>query len=445
MHVSPPPTPPARIPNDDEWRFEPITLPCEWVEDYRPGGLHPVHLGDLFHNGQYKVIRKLGEGSFSTVWLARDLSRYIALKILVAESKSTSELQILHHLAQVAPAQKKQRIAQLLDEFQHVGPNGTHTCLVFEPMGPSVNSMVEELPQFKPRRWGMKIRYPPSMAKNILKQALQGLAVLHENGIAHGDFQPGNMLFALDDIDSRSEEVLRQDEDDVQAGPVSSPVQRLDGKPDKWSPEYLYVAQSLAPFTQIAEGFQIKLSDMGGAFFFTDPPAKPVVPTGLRAPELVLAGEVNKTVDVWSFGCLVFELMTGQPLFCVPWYDSETDMDDDHLLSLTSSLGVLPEQLYRNWKTALLYFTPDRQLFNCHLGGPPEGEEPLMLEQLSMEEKFDQAKPELDAEEAAKVKVLIRRILQYDPAQRPSPAEILRDPWFSDSKSGTEPSKSESL
>lgn len=73
MRDSPPPTPPPRAPNDNEWRFKNITLPCEWVEDYRPGGYHPVHLGDVFNDDQYKVIRKLGEGSYSTVWLARDL------------------------------------------------------------------------------------------------------------------------------------------------------------------------------------------------------------------------------------------------------------------------------------------------------------------------------------------------------------------------------------
>lgn len=73
MSISPPPTPPSRAVTDDEWRFETITLPCEWVEDYHPGGYHPVILGDVFNNGQYKVIRKLGEGSYSTVWLACDL------------------------------------------------------------------------------------------------------------------------------------------------------------------------------------------------------------------------------------------------------------------------------------------------------------------------------------------------------------------------------------
>ncbi len=170
---------------------------------------------------------------------------------------------MLHHMAKVMPAAEgARRITQLLDEFEHHGPNGSHKCLVFEPMGPSVNSMVEELPQFKPRMWGMKGRYLPRMAKGILRQATQALALLHENGIAHGDFQPGNMLFALDDkMHSEPEESLQQKED-VQS--ISGPVQRLDGKPDKWAPRYLCVAQPLAAFTPYTKCFKIKLSDMGG-------------------------------------------------------------------------------------------------------------------------------------------------------------------------------------
>ncbi|KAI0476934.1 serine protein kinase [Xylaria cf. heliscus] len=428
MDFSPPPTPPSRTPNDNERRFKAITLPCEWVEDYRPGGYHPVHLGDLFNNGQYKIIRKLGNGSYSTVWLAHDLAdkRYVVLKFLVSKiSDSTNELRILHHINQIAPVQATQHITQLLAQFEHRGPNGLHKCLVFEAMGPTVNTMVEELPQFKPRLWGMKIRYPTQMAKSILKQSLKSLAFLHENGIAHGDLQPGNMLFALDDIKSWPEEVLQQDD-----SKQSELVQRLDGKEDLWAPQYLCVGQPLSSLVNHTGDFKIKLSDMGGAYFFTDPPAKPVTPAGLRAPELILTGAINNTLDVWSFGCLIFELITGQPLFCVPWYGSEVQEDDHHLLSLTTSLGPLPDELYKYWKTSSFYFTPQRKIYNFHLGGVAEGAEPLMAEQPSMEELFDQADPDLCQEEASKVKSLIRWILQYDPAKRPSAAEILRDPWF---------------
>ncbi|KAK2027779.1 serine protein kinase [Colletotrichum zoysiae] len=429
MDRSHPPTPEPRVPSDDEQRFQPITSPCEWAEDYRPGGYHPVHLGDTFNNGQYKVIRKLGEGSYSTVWLAHDMqnNRYAALKLLVsAISGSTTELRILRHLAEAAPKEAPQHVTHLLGDFQHIGPNGIHQVIVIEPMGASVNTMVEELPQFKPRLMTMNVRYPPRMAKSILKQALQALEFLHRNGICHGDFQPGNLLFTLEDLGSKPENVLRQAED-VQTGSISPPVERLDGKKDKWAPRYLCVAQPLAPFTHYTEGFKIKLSDMGGAFFFTDPPANPVTPVGLRAPELILNKVVDPTLDIWSFGCLVFELITGQPLFCVPGSDFE---DDEHLLTLIERLGDLPEEIWQEWKTSSLYFTPERRLYNCQLGGVGDGEEPLMLEQTTMEEAFDEAAPELTKEDASAVKKLIRRILRYDPRERPSAAELLLDPWF---------------
>lgn len=46
---------------------------------YRPGGYHPVEVGDVY-NDRYKVKRKLGYGLYSTVWLVWD-SVYVAQMI----------------------------------------------------------------------------------------------------------------------------------------------------------------------------------------------------------------------------------------------------------------------------------------------------------------------------------------------------------------------------
>lgn len=39
---------------------------------YKAGGFHPISLGDKIGPDQYIILRKLGYGQYSTVWLARD-------------------------------------------------------------------------------------------------------------------------------------------------------------------------------------------------------------------------------------------------------------------------------------------------------------------------------------------------------------------------------------
>lgn len=185
------------------------------------------------------------------------------MKILKAEATAESnEIKMLWYLSQCKKSSFSDSIVQLLDEFKHTGPNGIHTCLVFEPMGPSVSSMVEDLEAFKKYRPGVKVRYPVWMAKRILNQVLCGLVFLHQNGVAHGDLQPGNMLFTLKDLGDVEDDKLKQDEK-YKWGSISPPVERKDGKVDKWAPRYLAVPRPLDEFADIDKDFRIKLSDMG--------------------------------------------------------------------------------------------------------------------------------------------------------------------------------------
>ena len=45
---------------------------AEPLHRYRPGGYHPLALGDALKNGRYKILHKLGWGSYSTTWAAKD-------------------------------------------------------------------------------------------------------------------------------------------------------------------------------------------------------------------------------------------------------------------------------------------------------------------------------------------------------------------------------------
>jgi len=62
----------------------------EGIADYKIGGYHPVHIGEVLIN-RYVILQKLGWGHFSTVWLARDTmyDSFVALKV----QKSASHYQ----------------------------------------------------------------------------------------------------------------------------------------------------------------------------------------------------------------------------------------------------------------------------------------------------------------------------------------------------------------
>jgi serine/threonine protein kinase len=190
--------------------------------------------------------------------------KYAALKIMTAGSSTASvELTILDHLSKAGSEDSaSQHVTRLLDSFKHEGPNGIHQCLVLETMGASAASLVEELPENNPKLWDVPQRYPVPMAKKILIHALRALAFLHRNDVVHGDVQPGNLLFSVDNLDEVEQHELEQNE-----AKTAIPVQRLDGQTDKWAPRNLYKRQSLHDRVKLDSKLCVKLSDFGAGKF----------------------------------------------------------------------------------------------------------------------------------------------------------------------------------
>lgn len=156
----------------------------ECLCNYRPGGYHPMMLRDELCDGRYLVVNKLGFGTFSTVWLAKDRSndRYVALKILQAEASiSCNEANILRHLeahrTNMPSANGEDCVPTLLDTFHIDGPNGRHVCLVSQPAACSIAYS---------RDISIVWVFPLQVARAIAAKVIMGVYYLHRSGVVHG-------------------------------------------------------------------------------------------------------------------------------------------------------------------------------------------------------------------------------------------------------------------
>ncbi len=162
----------------------------EYVEDYQPGGLHPISIGETFAKRRYRVIHKLGFGGSSTIWMARDnlqdspQGRIVTLKAMRADAsfKSADDLpelfipSILH--ATLAPSCNFQTVD---DHFVVQGPNGSHRFLVSPFAGPSILSMSD-----CPGRVSGSRRLRGDLAREVAKQTATAILHMHRAGIVHG-------------------------------------------------------------------------------------------------------------------------------------------------------------------------------------------------------------------------------------------------------------------
>lgn len=187
---------------------------------------------------------------------------------------------------------------QMLDWFDYHG----HICILFQMLGRSVFDFMK-MNNYQP--------YPFEHVQAITYQLTLAVNFLHKNKITHTDLKPENILFVND------------------AYNVEYPSNKLSSKVK----QYLVVKDPA-----------IRLIDFGSATFDHEHHSKVVSTRHYRAIEVILELGWSQPCDVWSIGCILFELYTGITMF-------QTHDNREHIAMMERILGTIPFRMASRSKT----------------------------------------------------------------------------------------------
>ncbi|KAJ3026054.1 UNVERIFIED_CONTAM: serine/threonine protein kinase, CMGC group [Siphonaria sp. JEL0065] len=508
--------------------------------DYVKGGYHPVSVGDVYSERRYRVLRKLGWGHFSTVWLAHDSHScheepVVALKIVKSATHYTeTALDEIKLLEKVCTAQPEHRgrpyIVELTDWFKVKGPNGSHVTMAFEVLGPNLLTLIR---QYQHRG------IPIPIVKRIMKQVLMGLDYLHsECKIIHTDLKPENVLICVNVRETvrkmglaSSNPALSQPKDASaintdgmtrsqrkkakqkakKAGAGGSEVDLINNSlsdvgisttnattssttvasssssaasvptstPNTFHPKRketitsvgsihsssssgynipLHIEPKMDPnglenpergpndaknsslkddgLTEEErkkrrrderkeqkkkedENIRVKIADLGNACWTHHHFTNDIQTRQYRSPEAILGADYNTSADLWSVGCMTFELITGDYLFD-PQPGTRYTKDDDHIAQISELLGGFPKSVALSGKYSAEIFNRRGELRHIHK---------LRFWGISdvLQEKYHYSK-----EEAQEIAEFILPMVEIVPEKRATAAEMLENTWIKD-------------
>ncbi|KAL8788965.1 MAG: hypothetical protein Q9213_001374 [Squamulea squamosa] len=407
--------------SQEDWQYPEYEYQedVENLSNYRHGGYHPVSLGHEFCDSRYLVVNKLGFGTYSTVWLARDRSsnRYVALKILEAEA-SSNEARILQHLEahrkQKPDAFGEQYILKLLDSFHFDGPNGRHQCLVNEPAACSI-TFSKELSTV----WV----FPLLVARAIAAKVIMGLHFLHSSGVVHGaDLHIGNILLKSRDIDDLLD---AESVGTMLCSPEPKPIKRFDGAPLPASvPSHAVSPLQLGDACENITHANIVISDFGEAYLTAaGPPAYLNTPYTLCAPESLLKiGPLGKPADIWALACTLVEILGRSSLF-------EGMMPDRHdvMAEIVSALGKPPDAVWKAWKKRHEFFDEEG---NWEIKPPRRHASFSRPLEMRIESRMRAYGGNLRVEEKSALARMLRGMLMYDSKERWTIEDVVKCEWM---------------
>ncbi|KAL1202701.1 putative dual specificity protein kinase YAK1 [Cardamine amara subsp. amara] len=305
--------------------------------------------------GRYHVTEHLGSAAFSKAIQAHDLHTGIDVCVKIIKNnkdffdQSLDEIKLLKYVNQHDPADKY-HILRLYDYFYF----REHLLIVCELL----KANLYEFQKFN-RESGGEVYFTMPRLQSITMQCLEALHFLHGLGLIHCDLKPENIL-----IKSYSR-------------------------------------------------CEIKVIDLGSSCFETDHLCSYVQSRSYRAPEVILGLPYDKKIDIWSLGCILAELCTGNVLF-------QNDSPATLLARVIGIIGSIDQQMLAKGRDTCKYFTKNHLLYE-------RNQESNNLEYLIP--KKSSLRRRLPMGDQGFID-FVGYLLQVDPKKRPSASEALKHPWL---------------
>lgn len=408
---------------------------------------------------RYILITDIGAGSFATVYLSYDYKdkKYYAIKVQNEEEYDCGKEEV--DTFKMLQTSKSPYINNMLNSFIWESEIGEHVCMVFELLAGTIYDLLNK------GKKGIHIQ----SVKKIIYQVLQAMDTLNsDHGLLHTDIKPENVL--LVGISNKVQSIIDEFEElnfhkiynkkrkkhkhinleDITIDLVSKLSCNLDrdsdSSRDNSSSNSRYNSSSKNSETsedsrsstehepeEVAiddkytcyDNLHIKLSDFGSSYKLTDKVDFKIQTRYYRAPDIILEYPFNDTCDIWSVGCMIYEMITGEILFD-PIKKKRFNRDRYHIYDMQCKLGLIPQDLL-NVATKKKYFFRNNGLIKgrdniCH---NPLSE--LLRDRIGNRENELSNDQELET-----LTDLILNTLNYYPTKRLNTKQCLKHPWFSE-------------
>ncbi|KAK6455425.1 serine/threonine protein kinase [Scheffersomyces xylosifermentans] len=249
-------------------------------------GHYVIKLNETFAN-RFIIIKLLGQGTFGKVVQCFDKvnREHVAIKIIRNIQKyrdaAKIELRILSTLKKFDNKNVNHCI-HLRECFDYRG----HICIVTDLLKISLYDFLEN---------NKFISFPGSHIQAISKQLIRSVSFLHDLNLIHTDLKPENILLHDDSYIKKN----------LYSSTIIAGYLNLSSATPKKAPKYSKVLKN--PLIQII--------DFGSAIFNDEYHSSIVSTRHYRAPEIVLGVGWSFPCDMWSIGCILVELIIGEPLF----------------------------------------------------------------------------------------------------------------------------------